>query len=110
MHISIHTNGIITDSNGKPYTVYCIKIRGSKNVVHKRYSDFVKFHNDASKVKSAGVTLPKLPPKKWRNNMDPNFVFNRGLDLEEYLRSFENATQGYLLFLYCNLHVGFRGR
>lgn len=58
--------------------VYLIEIRGVKGQIKKRYSDFAKFHEQMQKLKTPGFKLPALPGKKWTNNMDPTFVFNRG--------------------------------
>eukprot|EP00124_Ichthyophonus_hoferi_P001226 Ihof_evm6s59 gene=Ihof_evmTU6s59 len=77
MHISIHGSETCHDDKGNPYTVYVINVRGSRNVVRKRFREFVEFQNECHKIKPQGLKLPTLPPKKWSNTMDPNFVFNR---------------------------------
>eukprot|EP00123_Amoebidium_parasiticum_P007322 comp18040_c0_seq3/m.18581 comp18040_c0_seq3/g.18581 ORF comp18040_c0_seq3/g.18581 comp18040_c0_seq3/m.18581 type:complete len:121 (-) comp18040_c0_seq3:70-432(-) len=95
MHISIYGSETAHDARGRPYTLYIIKVRGSKNTVKKRFSEFEALANECKKIKTPGFSIPELPPKKWSGNMDPSFVFNRGLDLEEWLRQFELTAKQY---------------
>ncbi|VDN57835.1 unnamed protein product [Dracunculus medinensis] len=65
--------------------VYCIRISidNYKWTVEHRYSDFVKF--DAKRFEDRKKSF--LPPKKLVGNMDPEFLEERRIELEKYIRT-----------------------
>eukprot|EP00923_Selenidium_pygospionis_P037487 GHVN01065742.1.p1 GENE.GHVN01065742.1~~GHVN01065742.1.p1 ORF type:complete len:1310 (+),score=159.59 GHVN01065742.1:359-4288(+) len=68
------------------HTEYVIEIEECFHCsyVSRRFSDFVKLHNELRRV---GIcNLPELPPKKMLRKMDPEFVERRRQLLETYLQ------------------------
>ena len=70
------------------FTAYTVQVMGelsSKWEVDKRYSSFDALH-DALRAKFPSAALPELPGKKFFGNRDPDFVQQRGRDLQTYLQ------------------------
>ncbi|KAL3674028.1 hypothetical protein V7S43_001711 [Phytophthora oleae] len=70
-----------------PYTVFKMKIYLGelKWRIARRYSEFAELHTRLKMVVD-GSTLPQLPPTTWLSATDPSFLFQRRVQLENYLK------------------------
>mmetsp|Transcript_76521 Transcript_76521/g.175400 ORF Transcript_76521/g.175400 Transcript_76521/m.175400 type:complete len:1063 (-) Transcript_76521:122-3310(-) len=86
LHVSIPATAEVAGTFSSK-TVYVVVVDdcGKVREVARRFRAFVEFH---SKLQRRGV-LPQsieLPPKKWVNTRDPDFVEERRVGLERYLK------------------------
>jgi len=67
---------------------YCVRIRNgaSSTDVHKRYSEFEAMHK-AITGQFGEARSPKFPPKKMFGNMSAQFLEQRKVELEGYIKS-----------------------
>lgn len=70
----------------KPFSAYEIKVNETGELVRKRYREFDKLYFQL-KAQLSGITVPKLPKKKFFGNMDESFVEKRRLQLQTWLNT-----------------------
>lgn len=97
LQISIPTTSVATPSNGKPYTSYDITLHLPlrKQEIKKRYTDFVKLHQDLTSQSGQPPPIP-LPPKKWlwRTVNNDSLTEERRAALETYVKAIIEADDG----------------
>merc|ERR1711959_612619 len=78
------------EGTGKPCVNYLIVVSTSASTfeVPRRYKDFDNFDRLLRETYPAlAPQIPDLPPKKTFGTMDPHFITNRRITLEQYLQT-----------------------
>jgi len=87
--IRISAVGTSYDSENKPYSIYYLEVRCNRAnppswTVYRRYSEFRKA---SEKLRSSGMAVPILPPRKLQGTFEISFVRQRKQELETWLHN-----------------------